>query len=139
MKNKVKIKYFFSKEFLKFVFVGGVAAILNFVSRFFFSLYLSYAFAITASYGIGIIIAFILNKIFVFKKKGETHVQVFWFIVVNIIAYIQILFIALLFRSILFPIVHFYFYPEAVAHFIGLASTTITSYLLHKFLTFRNK
>ena len=63
------IKQFQSKEFLKFLLVGGIAAIANFLSRILFSVYTNLFIAVTFAYLTGMVIAYCLNKLFVFNDN----------------------------------------------------------------------
>jgi putative flippase GtrA len=130
-------RHFLSKEFLFFVLASGFAFLVNFLSRIFLSCFLSYPISITIAYLFGMVTAFTLNKFFVFKKKdGRAKKEAIIFVIVNLIALIQVLVFACLLREIIFPKLNFDFYPAGVAHFIGLGSTAITSYLGHKKFTF---
>jgi putative flippase GtrA len=83
--------------------------------------------------------AFILNKIFVFdSKRGNTGKQLFGFVAVSLLGLAQTLLLSLVFRNYAFPAIGFNFYPDAVAHFIGLGTTAFTSFLGHKYFSFND-
>ena len=76
-----------SSQFLRFVAVGGVAALVNFGSRFFYSELMSYRAAIVVAYGTGMITAFVLSKYLVFRPSGRhTAKEFLYFGVVNLLA-----------------------------------------------------
>jgi len=136
--KKPHIKDYFTKQFILFFICSTFAAGVNFGSRILFSLVLCYEIAIVLAYCCGILTAFILNKIFVFDaKKGKTGKQLFGFVAVNILGLAQTLLFSLLFRNIIFPSVGFEFYPNEVAHLIGIAIPVFTSFLGHKYISFR--
>ncbi|KGU56540.1 membrane protein [Xanthomonas phaseoli pv. phaseoli] len=127
-----------SRQFIGFVVVGGIAAAANFSSRILLSHWLAYVPAIALAYLIGMTIAFVLNRQFVFKKAGNAlHKQAFWFVTVNILAILQTIAISLLLARWLFPSVGFNFYPEAVAHAVGVITPIFTSFIGHKHLSFK--
>lgn len=136
---RVNIDDYFSKEFIKFFICSGLSAVVNLTARIVFSLKLNYAIAVVMAYGCGMTTAFILNKIFVFnKKQGNTSKQFFTFFIVNMFGLCQTLLISLLLRNIIFLKLNYTFYGDEVAHFIGLGTTAFTSYIGHKYFTFKN-
>lgn len=125
-------------RFLKFLVVGGFAAAVNFGSRIVFSLWLQYAWAIVLAYLIGMITAFCLNRLFVFRNTTNPlgH-QVGWFVLVNLLAVAQTLVISLLLARWLLPAIGWSWQPELCAHAVGVAVPVVTSYIGHKHLSFR--
>ena len=127
-------------EFSRFVLTGGFAAGVNFLSRIGLSELMSYCFAVFVAYLIGMVTAFILSKIFVFQKSGQsTSNEFIRFTIVNIIAVIQVWLISVGLFEYGFPAINFNFHPEEVAHLIGISVPVITSYYGHKHFTFAEK
>ena len=125
-------------EFFQFLLVGGLAAGVNFVSRIGFSELVSYRFAIILAYLIGMLTAFILSKRYVFEQSGRPlKDELRDFTIVNIFAVIQVWLISVGLAEYFFPFISFTFYPEEVAHLIGLGIPAITSYLGHKHFSFK--
>jgi putative flippase GtrA len=52
-----------SVQFARFLVVGGIALALQWLTRFAFNPSMDYRWAIVAAYGVGMLVAFILNKI----------------------------------------------------------------------------
>ena len=133
-------KEFKSKEFLSFLFAGGVAALVNFGSRFIFNEYMSFRKAVITSYLLGMLIAFILSKFFVFKKSQQSiRKEFFNFTLVNIVAIIQTYLISVGLAEYFFPSIDFTLYSYTIAHSIGVLFPVFTSYLGHKYFTFKVK
>jgi putative flippase GtrA len=127
------------KQFVYFALCGGLAAGVNFFSRMAINHWLPYAAAIVLAYVLGMITAFLLNRILVFKETSNPiHHQVFWFTVVNLAAVLQTLAVSLFLARIVFPWMGFAWHPETVAHAFGVAVPVLTSFVGHKHLTFRN-
>lgn len=127
------------KEFLQFLFVGGIAAGINFISRIGFSEFFSYRISIVLAYIVGMIIAFTLFKLYVFEKSNLHYSQeIKNFTIVNIFGIIQVWGISVGLAEYLFPYLSFSFYPDEVAHFIGLGVPAISSYFGHKYFSFKN-
>ena len=125
-------------EFFQFLIVGGFAAGINFISRIGFSELVSYRYAIILAYLVGMITAFILSKHYVFEKSGRKYKdELRDFTIVNIFAVIQVWLISVGLAEYLFPYFSFTFYPEEVAHLIGLGIPVISSYFGHKYFSFR--
>jgi putative flippase GtrA len=127
-----------NKEFFQFLIVGGFSAGINFISRIGFSELVSYRVAIILAYLIGMITAFILSKHYVFEKSGRKYKdELRDFTIVNIFAVIQVWLISVGLAEYLFITIPFTFYPEEIAHLIGLGIPVISSYFGHKYFSFR--
>jgi len=125
-------------EFLQFLFVGGIAAGINFISRIGFNEFFSYRISIVLAYIVGMIVAFILFKHFVFAKSGQHYIdEVKGFIIVNIFGIAQVWLISVGFAEYFFPYIKLEFYPNEIAHFIALGVPAISSYFGHKYFSFK--
>lgn len=131
------MKFLYSSEFFRFLIVGGIAALVNFVSRIFFSEWMSFRIAIIVAYLVGMLTAYILSRALVFEPSGKHpgH-ELFYFTLVNLFAVIQVWLISVGLAEYVFPYFSFSFYPEEVAHLSGLSVPVITSYLGHKYFSF---
>jgi len=138
--NKPHVRDYFTRQFILFLVCNTFAAGVNFGSRILFSFSMLYELAIVFAYCCGILTAFTLNKLFVFDaKQGNTGKQLLGFVIVNILGLAQTLLFSLLFRNLVFPAAGFVFYPDEAAHFIGIAIPVFTSFLGHKYFSFRKK
>lgn len=126
-----------SSPFARFVLSGGIAAGVNVFSRAMLSTITSYSAAIVIAYLIGMTTAFGLMKLFVFEESGRrARAEYLRFGLVNFVALAQVWLVSVGLVRWLFPLTGFYYYPEAVAHLIGVLSPVATSYFLHKYFTF---
>lgn len=68
-----------SEEFIKYCFVGVINTLVGLTTAYtFLNLFsCSYLISTAAAYVVGIIISFILNKIFTFKDKSSEHLMLF--------------------------------------------------------------
>jgi len=125
-------------EFLQFLFVGGIAAGVNFISRIGFNEFFSFRVSVVLAYIVGMVIAFTLFKHYVFEKSDRHYIEeVKGFVIVNIFGIIQVWIISIGLAEYFFPYISFVFYPEEVAHFIALGIPAISSYFGHKYFSFR--
>lgn len=126
------------RQFGFFLIAGGIAALANIGSRIAFSHWLAYAVAIVAAYLVGMVVAFILNRLLVFRAPTHAlHHQLFWFTAVNIAALLQTLGISLLLARWLLPWLGFHRQVETISHIVGVGVPAITSYIGHRYLSFR--
>jgi putative flippase GtrA len=133
---KVKEEYY-SKTFLKFLLAGGLAAIVNIASRVLYNIKLSYIFSIILAYLTGMLTAFLLNRYFVFNAyHGLIKRQMIFFILVNLFAVAQTIFISLLIARWLLPAFGLYEHAELFAHMAGVTVPVFTSFLGHKYFSF---
>lgn len=126
-----------SRRFVNFVLVGGLAASLNWGSRFVFDLAMPFEAAVVPAYLIGMVTAFALNRLVVFESSARPLGEQAWrFTLVNMAALAQIWLVSVGLERLLFPAIGFEFHSKAIAHGVGVASPVFTSYLLHKHWTF---
>lgn len=123
--------------FLKFILAGGSGAVANIISRYVLNLFMPFSIAIILAYVVGMITTFTLSKLFVFESKNKNSTgELFRFTIVNIFALFIVWIVSIVFASIIFPSIGFTYYPNDVAHIIGVFSTAIFSYFGHKHFTF---
>jgi putative flippase GtrA len=127
-----------TQRFVFFVAAGGVAATANYASRFGFSVWFSYPVAIVLAYLVGMLVAFLLMRQYVFDGRGK-HVgqQVLKFTVVNLLAVLQTLVVSLVLALWALPALGLVDHAEALAHAVGVAVPVVTSYFGHRHATFR--
>jgi putative flippase GtrA len=125
-------------QFFLFLLCGGLAAALNWGSRFIFSIWLPFELAVVAAFFVGLLSGFLLMRWFVFNGKGQALVpQAGKYLLVNILALIQTLLISTLFARLLLPEIGLVKNTEALAHLVGVLTPVITSYIGHKRWSFR--
>jgi len=125
-------------QFLRFTVAGGVAAAANYGSRFVFSVWLAFPVAIVLAYLVGMTTAFVLMRTHVFHGHGKPlRRQIAWFTVVNVAAVLQTLVISLLLARWFLPLIGVEQHLEAIAHLVGVVFPIGTSYLGHRYATFR--
>lgn len=131
-------KEFISRQFLVFLAVGGFAALVNFVSRILYNTWLSYEWAVFLAYLTGMMTAYALSRYFVFGPSDRSKmVEIYRFAIVNLVAVIQVWGISVGLARYIFPLMAFDYYPYEIAHLIGLSMPIFTSYLGHKYFSFK--
>lgn len=125
-------------QFALFLVTGGIAAAVNIVTRMAMERFVSYEIAVGLAYLVGMITAFILARVFVFKPAGgDAHGQFLRFAMVNGVAFAQVWIVSVGLVRVVFPAVGFIWRAETVAHVIGVLSPVVVSYILHKRFSFR--
>jgi len=132
------IANFMSRQFIVFILTGGTAALVNFGSRIFYNQWLGFSSAIVLAYVTGMITAFILAKLFVFKDSRQSlRKSILFFILVNFVAVLQTWFISIFLAYYLLPTLNVVSFVKEIAHGVGVIVPVFTSYLGHKRLSFR--
>lgn len=132
------IKHFFSKQFILFLLTGGIAAAVNFGSRILYSQRFDFSTAVILAYMTGMITAFVLAKLFVFKKSQQSvHRSALFFVLVNLVAILQTWGISMGLAHYLLPSLGVTLYVQEIAHATGVAVPVFTSYIGHKRWSFR--
>ena len=132
------IKQFLSRQFIMFLLTGGTAAAVNFGSRIFYSQWLGFSSAVIFAYITGMIVAFILAKLFVFKEgQQSTRRSITFFILVNAVAILQTWVISMSLAYYLLPKIGITLFVREIAHATGVVVPVFTSYIGHKRWSFR--
>ncbi len=128
---------FLSKEFLSFLFMGGIAAFANFTSRFVYSLFFSFPYAVSFAYITGMITAFFLFRAFVFiESKNTLSKSIKLFIIVNIFSFVQTWFFSIVLAFYILPSIGIQEFDKAIASAIGISIPAFSSFIGHKYFTF---
>ena len=130
---------------LRFLLTGGASAAVAAVARWLLDLALSYEAAVALSYLVGMTVAFVLARLFVFTPPegaraagwSEARGEYARFALVNAVAFAQVWLVSVGLARLVFPAIGFRWHADTVAHLIGLASPVWTSYLGHKHFSFR--
>ncbi|MDQ7824589.1 MAG: GtrA family protein [Candidatus Eremiobacteraeota bacterium] len=137
MLERIK-REFLSRQFAKFLLVGGIAASANFFSRFLFRLWFPYVVSVGLSFTLGTVVSFILNKTFTFKSYEEsTAVQAFKFALTGLVYIVLGSAVA---QGIYWITGHFALPPswrESLSHALSIAICTVYSFLVIKYFAFR--
>lgn len=132
------IQAFRSRQFLAFVLVGGLAALVNFGSRLVYSQWLAFSPAIVLAYLTGMCTAFVLNRWLVFTpREGQLLQSGLYFCLVNLAAVAQTWLVTLGLADHLLPSLSVVQHRQEIAHAVGVMVPVFTSYLGHKRWSFR--
>lgn len=132
---------------LRFLLVGSLAAAVNWIARIVlsaaFAPALSFEMAVLIAYAIGMTSGFLLYRAYVFPDAGlPMAIQVRRFIAVNLVSAAEVWLVAVLLLRVAVPTVgigaEYAAIAEALAHGIAIAIGAATSYVGHKFLTFKS-
>ncbi len=131
------IATFLSRQFLAFLFAGGVAALLHWLARLLLSQFLPFGWAVALAYSVGMTVAFVLNRWLVFPGSDKpVERQARDFIVINL-AFFPIVWIVALLLNKLFINLGLTAYTEEVAHALAISLPVLVTFLLYKFYAFR--
>ncbi|MGN0895003.1 MAG: GtrA family protein [Succinivibrio sp.] len=128
---------FISKEFLIFLLTGGLAATANFFSRIIMSyLGIEFYLAVFFAYVLGMVVAYILFRSVVFKKNDiSLKRSIALFCIVNLIGIVLTFLLSNFLYYVLLkdlPLLR-----GEISHGIGIMLPAVSSYIGHKYFTFR--
>jgi putative flippase GtrA len=136
-------KNLLSNRLFRFLLAGGFAALINFGSRFFYNIFVDFSTAVVLAFLTGLTTGYLLNKKYVFTSSGNTVVQeVGWFVFINMLALVQTWGLSVYLAQLLpeyIPVAgpRGQQLSDALAHGAGVLLPVFTSYIGHKYLTFR--
>ena len=121
-----------------FLITGGIAALINFGSRVIYNIFVNFSYAVILAYLTGMVTAFILVKKYVFNQSiQKLHKSIMFFSLVNIVALAQTWLISMSLAYYLLPHFGIVDYVMEISHAVGIAVPVFTSYLGHKYLSFK--
>jgi putative flippase GtrA len=124
-------------RFLKFLLVGGLAAGVNLVARYLLDMRMGYNSAIVLAYLVGMTVAFVLSKHFVFETSGRaTRTELMRFVAINLAAVVQVWAVSVGLAEWLLPWFGIDAHRYDIAHAVGVSVPAITSYFGHKYYSF---
>lgn len=127
-----------TRQFLRFLAAGAIAAIANVASRIGFSTFLGLEAAVVLAYCVGMLVAFLLMRAGVFPAAATPLPrQAAIFVAVNLAAVLQTLVVTLLLARWALPALGVRHHLEEIAHVVGVCVPVVTSYFGHKHLSFR--
>ena len=127
-----------SRQFAIFLLTGGIAALVNFGSRIAYSHWLDFSTAVILAYLTGMITAFILAKLFVFTESRQSLLRsAGFFALVNLAAVLQTWAISMGLAYYVLPMLGVVKFVQEIAHAVGVMFPVFTSYIGHKYWSFR--
>ncbi|MFN3522314.1 MAG: GtrA family protein [Phenylobacterium sp.] len=128
---------YFTPEFVRFLFAGGLAAAANFLSRFALQPGLGFLGAVFAAYLVGFAVAFVLNRAFVFPNSNRSlRSQIAWFLVFNLAALPVVVGASILLHRYVFGPLMPEALAEALAHGVSILLPVLVNFVAHKLVTF---
>jgi len=122
-----------------FLVVGGLAALLHWLSRLLLSVWLPFSSAVIIAYGIGMLVAFLLNSFFVFPKSKKTRrIQARDFVLVNL-SFLPLVWLTSIHVNNWLKIIGMMRHSEELAHAIAIPLPMLATFLIYKFFTFKEK
>lgn len=119
-----------------FLVAGGIAAAANVASRIAYSVFMPLAAAVVLAYVTGMVVAFLLNRRFVFEHAADdTARRAGRFAVVNALAVVQTLAVTVVGARLLRD-AGAGAASETIAHVAGVVVPVFSSYVMHKRWTF---
>ncbi len=127
-------------QFARFLAVGCVALLLHWLARFGFSTFLPFWLAVACAYAVGIAIAYVLNRRFVFPRsvRGVPR-EILAFVVVNAMAFPVVWCFSVLFGELLLPRLMPTDSAQALGHGVAITAPVFMNFALHKVWTFRKE
>lgn len=133
------IKYFFTMQFFGFLAVGGLAALLHWLSRLLLSFWLPFLWAVVTAYIVGMVIAYLLNRFFIFpNSKKPMHAQARDFFLVNL-SFLPLVWLIAVLTDKWLKVLGMTSYTEELAHALAISIPMFATFLIYKFFTFKEK
>ncbi len=130
--------HFTSRQFVIFLITGSISALTNFLSRIFYSFFVTFSVAIACAYITGMIVAFILAKIYVFTDHSHSlSKSAILFSAVNFIGFIQAWIVSMVLEYHILPAIGIHHFDKSIATLVGISLPAFTSFLGYKYISFK--
>lgn len=121
-----------------FLVSGGIAAALNWGSRFLFSRWMPFELAVVLAFAVGLASGFVLMRLLAFRGGGRPVLpQIGRYLLVNAAALAQTLVISVVLARWALPWIGIHEQAEALGHLVGVLVPVVTSFLAHRSFTFK--
>lgn len=135
--NDLRLAFERLPAFVRFLAFGGFSAGVNLSARFLLQPLLGFEAAVAVAYLIGMVVAYNLFRMFVFGESNRSVASEAWrFTLVNLVAMALVWTISVGLARGLFPAIGFTWRADDIAHFIGVLTPAVTSWIGHKKYTF---
>lgn len=129
-----------ARNFLKFVFFAGLSVPVNLGARMLFSVVVRYELAVVLSHLVGMAVAYVLTRRFVFGSSGRSVTgELGRFAIVNAVSLGITWTVSVGLVRIVFPAIGYTFMPELIAHGMGLFCAAVSSYVGHRRFSFASR
>jgi putative flippase GtrA len=124
-------------HYVWFVFIAGLSVPVNLAARVLFSRVVSYEIAVVLSHLIGMLTAYLLTRAFVFPASGRSRrSEMLRFLLVNLVSLAITWTVSVGLLRVVFPAFGNVWQPGLMAHAIGLACASASSYFGHRHYSF---
>lgn len=129
-----------ARQFACFLVCGGLASVVNISVRWALTFVIPYSVSIVVAFLCGLFTGFLLFKYVVFKSTLTKNIlaEGSKYILVNAFALLQTLVISIGLADYIFPRMGMCFYPYDIAHITGVLFPVVSSFLFHKYFTFKS-
>ena len=131
------LRHFFTPQFLKFLIVGALAALLHWLARFILDIWMSFSAAVGLAYCVGMAVAFALNALYVFPHSDKPRVsQARDFVITNLAFFPVVWGIAVIIEKMLRGL-GFITHAGNLAHALAIPIPMLATFLIYKFFAFK--
>jgi len=132
--NSVKefIKKTFTAEFIRFLIVGVLSALIEYTLFFLFKAEIDYLIANVVAFALTNVVTFILSRRYVFTSKNNKYYEATLFIVCLLGALIVN-------QMVLWALVEFATLDKGIAKALAIAVTVVWNFFTRKHFVFRNR
>ena len=131
------VEHYLTRQFLIFIGVGVVSVFLHWLARIVLSVWFSFSVAIFLSYFFGIIVAYELNKKFVFLDGKRSIVQFNKYFLINLLFLPIVLLVSITVRDLLFDAGVIY-HIEKISHGVAVCIPPFATFLIYKLSIFKS-
>jgi putative flippase GtrA len=125
-------------HFIAFVATGSLAAATNLIVRWLLNFVMPFEAAVILAYVAGMAVAFVLFQRVIFGNPDTPlRRRIIRFTQVNLLGMALAGIVSTLMARVILPAAGWTFHPFDVAHLVGVAAPTFSSYFLHRGYTYR--
>ncbi|GMU46715.1 MAG: hypothetical protein AMXMBFR26_14970 [Porticoccaceae bacterium] len=131
------IRHFFTPQFLGFLAVGGFAAFMHWLARLVLNIWMPFAWAVAIAYGVGMLVAFLLNSFFVFPRSVRPRsAQARDFVLTNL-AFAPLVWAVAIQANAGFQLLGMHSHSKELAHAMAVSIPPVATFLIYKFVVFK--
>jgi putative flippase GtrA len=131
------IRHFFTAQFLGFLAVGGFAALMHWLARLALNTWMPFSWAVALAYGVGMLVAFLLNSFFIFPRSVRPRsAQARDFVLTNL-AFAPLVWAVAIQANASLQHLGMHSHSKELAHALAVSIPPFATFLIYKFVVFK--
>jgi putative flippase GtrA len=130
------VSIYASRQFIKYVLCGGISSLVHITARLILSQYVNFSWAVFLSYFVGMPVALLLYRVFVFHGREGKLSRQFLLFSITYFGFLPVTWVLSVVSEALLVRLMPTGQAQLLAHLVGVAGPVVLNFAYNKFITF---